>query len=171
MKQPIHDNQINRVLLKPRFRLEVDESKLVILNKFISSLEQSNFKYPNKIVDHHIIIDIPPEEEHFWSPQLQIEIEKTENNKTIVKGLLGPKPKVWTFFMFLHFFVAVTFVVFLVIFYTNWSLNQEHTFAMIMCIIMPILWVILYFLGQLGKRFGYNQMLELHKFMIDTLSK
>jgi Na+/melibiose symporter-like transporter len=171
MMQPIHDNQLNRVLLKPRFRLEFEESEAVILQKFITGLEQSNFKYPNKIVDQHIMIDVQPEEEHFWSPQLQIEIEKGENEKTIVKGILGPKPKVWTFFMFLHFFVAVTFFVFLVIFYTNWSLKQEYTFAMIMCIVMPILWVILYFSGQLGKRFGYNQMVELHDFMVDVLSK
>jgi len=171
MNQPIHDNQINRVLLKPRFRIEMEEDEEVILNKFISSLEKLNFKYPNKIVDFHVIIDVPHKEEHFWSPQLQIEIEKDEHNKTIVKGLLGPKPKVWTFFMFLHFFVAITFFIFFVIFYTKWSLKQEYTFEMIMCIVMPILWVVLYFFGQLGKRFGYDQMLELHDFMTETLSR
>ena len=171
MNNPIHENKINRVLLKPRFRMELDESETEILHKFMAGLEQSDLKYPNKIVDQHIIIDVLPEEEHFWSPQLQIEIDKDENEKTIVKGLLGPKPKVWTFFMFLHFFVAVAFCIFLVIFYTNWSLNQEYGFALSMCIVMPILWIVLYFSGQLGKRFGYKQMLELHDFMMDTLSK
>jgi len=171
MNSPIHDKEINRVLLKPRFRMELDESETEILNKFKVGLEQSRLRYPNKIVDQHIIIDVLPEEEHFWSPQLQIEIEKDENEKTIVKGLLGPKPKVWTFFMFLHFFVAITFCVFLVIFYTNWSLNQEYGFALTMCIIMPILWIVLYFSGQLGKRFGYNQMLELYDFMMGIISK
>lgn len=171
MNNPIHDNQLNRVWLKPRFKIEMAETEEVIINKFIHSLKEKNFKYPNKIVDNHVVIDVPPENEHFWSPQLQIEIEKGENEKTLVKGLLGPKPKVWTFFMFLHFFVAITFCVFLVIFYTKWSLNQDYGFSMIMCIIMPVIWVILYFSGQLGKRFGYDQMLELHDFMMEALSK
>lgn len=171
MNNPIHDNQLNRVWLKPRFKVEMDETEDVIITKFVKSLKENNFMYPNKIVDNHVVIDVPPENEHFWSPQLQIEIEKGENGKTIVKGLLGPKPKVWTFFMFLHFFVAIAFCVFLVIFYTKWSLNQDYGFSMIMCIIMPVLWVILYFSGQLGKRFGYDQMLELHDFMMNALSK
>jgi Na+/melibiose symporter-like transporter len=171
MNNPIHDNQLNRVWLKPRFKVEMDETEDVIITKFVKSLKENNFIYPNKIVDNHVVIDVPPENEHFWSPQLQIEIEKGENGKTIVKGLLGPKPKVWTFFMFLHFFVAISFCVFLVVFYTKWSLNQDYGFFMIMCIIMPVLWVILYFSGQLGKRFGYDQMLELHDFMMNALSK
>ncbi len=168
MNKPIHDNQINRVLLKPRFHMKFDENEGEILNKFKENLEDNNCKYCSKIIDHHIIIDVPLEEEHFWSPQMHVEIEK-EENKTVVKGVLGPKPKVWTFFMFLHFAVAVAFFVFFVIFYSKWSLKMNYTFAMVMCIIMPIVWIVLYFVGQLGKKFGYNQMVELHDFLMETL--
>ena len=73
--------------------------------------------------------------------------------------------------MFLHFAVAIAFLVFFVIFYSNWSLKQDYTLAMIMCIILPIVWVFLYFFGQLGKKFGYNQMVELHDFLMNTLDK
>jgi len=168
MKRPIHDDQINKVLLKPRFKMEFDKNKKEILNIFKDNLNDQNCKYCSKIIDHHIIIDVPVEEDHFWSPQMHVEIEK-EENKTVVKGVLGPKPKVWTFFMFLHFAVAIAFFAFFVIFYVKWSLKQDYTFTMIMCILMPIVWVILYFVGQLGKKFGYNQMVELHDFLIKTL--
>jgi hypothetical protein len=40
---------------------------------------------------------------------------------------------------------------------------------MTMCILMPVLWVALYFAGQLGKKFGYDQMQDLHRFLTDTL--
>ncbi len=171
MNKPIHNNQINKILLKPRFKIEVNESEEDILNKFKDALGNKEYKYRGKIINHHIIIDVSDKEDHFWSPQLHVEIEKDENKKTIVKGVLGPKPQVWTFFMFLHFAVFVAFFVFLVIFYTNWSLNQDFYFAMIMCIIMPIVWVVLYFVGQLGKKFGYNQMVELHEFLMNTVQK
>jgi Na+/melibiose symporter-like transporter len=169
MNQPIHDNQVNRVLLKPRFKMEFEANEEEILDKFKDNLKDENCKYCSKIIDKHIVIDVPVDEDHFWSPQLNVEIEKDENKKTIVKGVLGPKPQVWTFFMFLHFAVAVAFFVFLVIFYTKWSLNQEYLFPMIMTIILPVVWVVLYFFGQLGKKFGYKQMVELHDFLMKTL--
>ena len=171
MNKPIHDDQINKVLLKPRIKIEMNENEEEVLNKFKNNLNNSDCKYCSKITDNHVIVDVPENEDHFWSPQLHVEIEKDENKKTIVRGVLGPKPQVWTFFMFLHFAVALAFVVFFVIFYSNWSLNQDYTFAMIMCIVMPIIWIALYFFGQLGKKFGYNQMVELHNFLMNTLDK
>ena len=170
MNKPIHDNQVNKVLLKPRFKMEFDEKEAVILDKFKSNLESGNCKYCSQIVGHHVIIDVPTEEEHFWSPQMHVEIEK-EEGKTIVRGILGPKPKIWTLFMFFHFIVAITFFIFFVIFYTKWSLKGDYTFALIMCIVMPIIWLVLYFVGQLGKKFGYDQMVDLHDFLMNTLDK
>jgi Na+/melibiose symporter-like transporter len=111
------------------------------------------------------VIDVPKDEDHFWSPQLHIEVESNEENKTIVKGLFGPKPQVWTFFMFIHFAVAIAFIVFFVVAYTRWNLKQDYTFALIMCIAMPVLWIILYILGQLGKKKGYKQMVQLETFL------
>ncbi len=170
MNKPIHDNKANRVLLKPRFRIELHEDKEGVMNKFRDNLEDRNCKYCSKIVDNHIIIDIPKEEEHFWSPQLHVEVEKEEEN-TIVKGVLGPQPKVWTFFMFLHFAVAIAFFVFFVMFYTKYRLKQDYIFSMIMCIAMPVIWITLYIAGQLGKKFGYKQMQELHNFLMKTIDK
>lgn len=168
MNQPIHDDELNRILLKPRFRLKFEESVEQILVAFKENLEKDDCEYTSKIVDHHIVIDVPQKEEHFWSPQLHVEILK-ETEFTVVKGVLGPKPKIWTFFIFLHFMVAVVFFVFFVIFYSRWSLDQDYTFAMMMCLLMPVVWVALYFFGQLGKKFGYEQMVGLHNTLIAAL--
>lgn len=169
MNQPIHDNELNRILLKPRFRLRYKESQQDILQQFREELAKEDCVYTSKIVDHHVVIDVPKEEEHFWSPQLHIEVEK-EGDLTVVKGILGPKPKIWTFFMFLHFIVAIAFFVFFVIAYSRWSLDQEHTFSMVMCLLMPVIWVALYFFGQLGKKFGYKQMVGLHNLLLNALT-
>ncbi|MCF6297495.1 MAG: GTP-binding protein [Flavobacteriaceae bacterium] len=171
MNQPIHDNQVNRILLKPRFKMELDESQEEILEKFKANINAKNCKYSSRISGNHIFLDVPKAEEHFWSPQLQIEVVKGEDKKTIVKGILGPKPQVWTLFMFLHFIVAITFVVFFVVFYVNWSLEKDFQFSKYMLIGLPIFWVILYFFGQSGKKLGYKQMVELDDFMMKTLEK
>lgn len=168
MNEPIHEDELNRILLKPRFKLKFKESVQDILQQFEKKLSQSDCVYSSKIVDHHIVIDVPQSEEHFWSPQLHVEVER-EEDVTVVKGILGPKPKIWTFFIFLHFAVALAFFIFFVIAYSRWSLDQDYTFSMVMCLLMPVLWVVLYFFGQLGKKFGYTQMVDLHQVLIDTL--
>ena len=171
IKEPIHGEKKNRILLKPRFRMELDNKSVdEILESFKNNLAKDSCKYCSKISGNHIFLDIPEEENHFWSPQLQVEVVKDKtNNKTIVKGILGPKPQIWTMFMFFHFVIAILFVVFFVWFYTNWSLDKDYKFQEIMLLILPILSVLLYFFGQSGKRFAYNQMVELDDFLMKTI--
>ena len=171
MNKPIHGKEINKILLKPRFKMEVDESPKEILAKFEKNLADKDCKYCSKISGNHVFLDVPKTEDHFWSPQMDIEIIKSENGKTIVKGILGPKPKVWTFFMFLHFVTAVAFIVSFVIFYVKWSLSKEYQLYKYLLIALPIFWVFLYFLGQSGKKLGYKQMVELDDFLMKTLNK
>ena len=168
MNQPIHDDELNRILLKPRFKIPFEESKEELIERFRRRLAREECIYTSKIVDHHIVIDVPKEDEHFWSPQLHVEIEE-EDGTTIVKGILGPKPKIWTFFIFLHFAVVLIFLVFFVIFYSKYTLDQDYELAGVICLLMPVVWVALYFFGQLGKKFGYKQMVGLHDFLVRTL--
>ncbi len=89
MNQPIHGEQINRVLLKPRFRLELDQNQEAVLDKFKDNLAGEDCKFCSKISGNHIFLDVPEQEEHFWSPQLQVEVIKDENDKTIYQRYFG----------------------------------------------------------------------------------
>jgi len=157
--------------LRPRFKTDFNESQQEIISKFEDNLKNSDCKYCSKIVDGHVIIDVPVEENHFWSPQLNIEVEKIDNNETVVKGLFGPKPQVWTMFMFFHFAVAVAFIGFSIMAYVKWTLKEDYMFALSLVIGLPILWVVMYFLGRIGRKTGHKQMDELYQFMMKTLNK
>ena len=165
MNKPIHGDEINKILLKPRFKMKFDESQEEILAKFKKNLKDKDCKYCSKQSGNHIFLDVPKAEEHFWSPQLQVEVIKVEKDKTTIKGILGPKPQVWTMFIFFHFVLALAFVVFFVLFYVKWSMEKEYTFYKYMLIILPIIWIIMYFVGQAGKKLAYKQMLELDNFL------
>ncbi|MEE9348701.1 MAG: GTP-binding protein [Flavobacteriaceae bacterium] len=171
MNQPIHGEEINKILLKPRFKMTYDESQEVILNKFKANLSNTDCKYCSKISDNHVFMDVPKVDAHFWSPQLAVEVVKGDNGKTIVKGILGPKPQVWTLFMFFHFAMALAFIVFSVLFYVKWSLEKPAAFYKFMILALPVLWVIMYFVGQWGKKLAYKQMVELDDFLMETLDK
>ncbi|SDW39270.1 hypothetical protein SAMN05444411_101629 [Lutibacter oricola] len=167
----MQEERNSNIHLRPRFKMEFEENKEQLINKFHDNLNDGECKYCSKIVDGHIIIDVPKENSHFWSPQLNIQVEKAEGEKTIVKGLFGPKPTVWTFFMFIHFAAAVAFIGFSIMWYVKYTIKQDTTLAMVMTISLPVFWFILYFLGRMGKRTGHKQMDELHSFMMKTLDK
>jgi len=171
MNKPIHNNQINRLVLKPRFKVSVAASQKTVLEDFKGIFNSGTCVYCSKITGHHIVLDIQEKQSHFWSPQLHIEIEKKSEDTSVLKGLFGPKPQVWTFFMFLHFAVALSFLVFLVIAYSNYTLDKDYIFALTMDIILSVIWLVFYIGGQLGKKKGYKQMQELHDYLMEALSK
>ena len=155
--------------LRPRFTIDFENEKEVVIEKFKKVLNEENNRFPSKFVDGHIIIDVPKKEEHFWSPQLNIEIVETANNKSLLKGLFGPKPQVWTLFMFIHFVVGISFLIFGVMLYVRWNLNDSIVLPLMMVIFLPLFWILLYFLGRIGKSTGHHQMDDLHDLMINII--
>ena len=161
----------SEIFLRPRFTIDLNESCLNVIQNFKEALKADNCKFVGKIVDNHIFLGISPKKDHFWSPQLHLEIVELNDSNSELKGLFGPKPQVWTLFMFIHFIVGSSFLGFAVLLYTRISLEEDFTFPLIMMIFLPIIWFVLYFLGKIGKDTGKNQMKELHDFMLNVISR
>ena len=157
------DQLYNQVFLKPRFQIDFEMDSKSLLDEMKKHLSDVS-EYRMKLVDNHLVIDVPDKETHFWSPQLHIEIEDVTDLKSKVKGLFGPKPQVWTLFMFLHFFIATAFLIFGIIAYSNWALDKSSILPIVMLVVLPIVWVLLYFVGTIGKATGKKQMDELKDF-------
>lgn len=163
------DSTYNQIFLKPRFQFDIEMNSEDLLEK-INHKIRTESAYKMKLIDQHLFIDIGDEESHYWSPQLQIEVEHLSEKTSKIRGLFGPKPQVWTFFMFLHFGIATAFLAFAVIAYSNWSLHKDTAFAMWMVVVLPVVWVGLYFLGRAGKSTGKDQMDELKYFVKQLLT-
>ena len=163
-------NTNNEIFLRPRVKMVLKERPQELIAKFKKVLAGENCNFHGKIIGSHIVIDVPSKEAHFWSPQLHIEIDKIDENGTQLKGLFGPKPQVWSLFMFFHFALAVAFIGFSIMAYVKMSLNESYLMPLIICISIPVIWVVLYFLGNVGKRKGKRQMEELNDFMKEVLS-
>jgi hypothetical protein len=159
----------SEVFLRPRFTIDLNESKDEVLCCFLEELKKVNSKISGNIVDEHIFITVSKKDSHFWSPQLHIEIIEKTRETSVLKGLFGPKPQVWTFFMFVHFVIGFTFLAFCVLLYTRISLGESLFFPILMLIVLPLIWILLYFLGKIGKSTGKHQMKDLHHFMLQVI--
>ncbi len=155
--------------LRPRFTIDLKMDQEVGIQLFKKALKENKCRFPSRFVDGHIIIDVPKKEAHFWSPQLHIELENRASDKSLLKGLFGPKPQVWTLFVFIHTVVGIAFLFFCILLYANWRLDKSIVFSLVMTIFLPLFWVLLYFLGRIGKSRGHSQMDALHELMTNIL--
>ena len=158
----------NTIVLRPRFKFNVTQINSSILAIF-EELKTTQNKFIISRIDDHVFIKIPKSRQHFWSPQLHLEINENESQGSTIYGLFGPNPTVWTLFMFLHFVVASLFIGLAIWAYVNWSLSQDYTIQLSISLFMIAIWLALYFGWRLGKKTGMSQMHELHHFMRDTL--
>jgi len=156
------------IVLRPRFTFDLKVTPEEAIQAFIAKKNNAeNIVITH--VEHHVFLKIPKHLQHFWSPQLDLEITSFEEGKTTLRGLFGPKPTVWTMFMFFHFAVASLFIAFGIWAYTNASLDTPYMLQLVLMGVMIIGWFVLYFAGRMGKQAGKKEMLQLYGFMKQTL--
>ena len=160
----------NEIVLRPRFKIELEQNNESVLKDF-ENKKKTQSEFIISRVDDHVFIKFPKQDQHFWSPQLHLEINKTDENTSTLHGLFGPNPTVWTMFMFFHFIVAGLFIAFGIWGYTNWSLKSDYGIQLLIALLMIVSWVVLYFIGRLGKATGKDQMHLLYDFMNKILNQ
>lgn len=158
----------NEIVLRPRFKFDVKATN----QQLLASFEQQRTKQDNFVVNRvedHVFIRFPKHQQHYWSPQLHLEINQNEEGHTTVHGLFGPNPTIWTMFMFLHFVVAGLFIALAIWTYSKMTLDEPFAIPLFLTLFMIVIWFALYFIGRMGKTKGKPDMYKLHAFMRDIL--
>ncbi len=154
----------NDIVLRPRFKIKLDIDNQSVLKDF-EALKANQSDFIVTRLDNHVFIKFPKEKQHFWSPQLNLEIDTIDDNSSLLHGLFGPNPTVWTMFMFFHFIVASIFIAFGIWAYSNWSLKQDFAIQAGIMLLMVVIWIALYFAGSIGKASSITEMRALNDFM------
>ena len=121
----------------------------------------------------HIILKIPVDERHFWSPQLTISLEERESESgggTLVRGLYGPDPSVWTFFAMSYLVLGIAAVFAGIIGYSYRILGRE-TWLLWLIPVLALVALVLYIIAQFGQKLGAEQTFRLHHFYEETVGK
>lgn len=87
--------------LRPRCRITSDKPTNELLEKIKKSVKKHSDSFEGEIVQEHAFIRIPKAFQHYWTPELHVWIRE-QDGESVVYGVMGPKPKIWTMFMFLY---------------------------------------------------------------------
>ena len=153
--------------LRPRCRLTSSEEPGEILDRIETAIQNQSTRFEGQVVQEHAFIRIPEKDQHYWSPELHV-WARSENDETIIYGVMGPKPKIWT--MFIFFYTAVLTTAFFGSSYgiIQFMLGMEAPF--LWSIPLGILGIALvYGAAQYGQYKGKDQVAEFRKFLEEVV--
>lgn len=115
-----------------------------------------------------IHLTVRPEDSHFWSPHLDLQLEETATG-TRLAAMFTPHPQVWQAFVAVQFIFAL-----LAIFSAAWtfsvvSLGQDYRTALAVFALMMFGGGFAYGAAYVGQGFGSEQMYELRAFLTDAV--
>ena len=152
--------------LRPRCRIVTPLSPSEVLDRISKKLKTGTAGLEGQVVQEHAFIRIPADRQHYWSPELHV-WAREQDGETIVYGVMGPKPKIWTMFMF--FYTGVITSAFFGSSYGIIQLMLDMDAPFLWSIPLGILGLALVFgAAKYGQYKGGEQMEELQGFLEDA---
>ncbi len=151
--------------IRPRFRFTLDLKEEEALARIEKQKMAEEYLMVRKEGDL-IKLDIPKNDRHYWSPQMNIRLEKDEEDetKTILRVLIGPRPAVWTMFTFIYFALGILGFSLAFWGFSKWMLGEFSHWVWAFPISLAFM-LTAYLSGKYGEKLGHDQMEVLKDFL------
>ena len=161
------DDHVPHRGIRPRFKIESELSAAQIEILLKENLSKENSDCKGSVNPGFATILMPEAEQHYWSPQLGLTYEK-EESKTVIRGVYGPRPTVWTMFVFFYAIIGFAILIVGMIGLSHLSLDKPASILWLVPVLSVIL-LTLYLVAKFGQKMGQQQMQTLHKFTEEAL--
>ena len=150
--------------IRPRFEIyssyEVEELKTIMKD----ALSSTEAPCTGKVRFGYVSMFPREEDRHYWSPHLSVTIEHDESgNGSLLRGLYGPSPAVWTMFVFVYAIIALAIVIATVIGFANMSIDESGAILWAVPFLILLL-ASMYLVSYFGQKKGHDQIEDIHHF-------
>ena len=149
--------------LRPRFEFVAPRPPDEALGQLRSALAEANAPFRGRVFSDHAVLYVLPAEERVWSPFLSLDIGSHPDG-TLVRGLFGPKPAVWSLFIAAYAVCLFGALGALGFAYAQWTLGQSP-WALGILPIAAIGALVTYGFARYGQHQGRDQMSRLRTFL------
>jgi len=154
--------------VRPRCRYIVDLPADEVMKLIETRLRKSSDEVTGSILQRHAYLTIPEKDQHYWSPEFHITIEEKETG-CLVRGVVGPKPKVWTMFMFFYSAVVVLLAFGSAMGVSQWMLKMNAPWLWSIPAALFI-WLGIYLAALYGQHLGHEQTTLLQDYLKKCLN-
>jgi len=148
-------------IIRPRFKVEIQDSSEDLAERIKLGLKKSDAPCQGKVIKGHALLYLPESERHYWSPQLTLAFP---DNEDTLRGLYGPRPAVWTMFIFFYAVLGFATIVISMVGLSYLSLDKPAGILWFVPLLI-IAFFTLYAVAYSGKKRGKEQMSILHDFV------
>ena len=154
--------------VRPRFEMDVNYSAAEIVANFKLGIGKDGVPCEGQADETYATLYFPRTTRHYWSPQLTLMIEEKEEGGCHLRGLYGPRPAVWTMFVFFYAIIGVVALFSLMIGGSQINLGKS-SWVIWLVPILAVLFISLYYVAYLGKKKGRPEIITMHNFLMKIL--
>jgi len=156
--------------IRPRFKLISNSYTGKDLLQRVKNAVPKDPTVIGKVKGTHVFLSIPEDNQHFWSPAMEVVIEQDYDDEktTNIRCLIGPKQTVWMMVMFFYISVAVILLFGGMYGLVKWNMGHETNLLWL----IPggiILELLIFLATKWGQKKGRDQMLHLVSFLYHSL--
>jgi hypothetical protein len=156
--------------VRPKFKITSDKKIDDLVTLLADGLEKTILPVEGKVFSTHGLLRIIPTQQHFWSPQLSISFEETDEHKTIIRGMYGPHPSVWAAFLMGYVLFGLGTFFITMIGFVRMNLKLDASILWIVPFLIggsAILWL----MAQTGQKVGAEQTFTIHHFFEESIGE
>ncbi len=157
------EDHIALLKVRPRFETTTKHSIATLSERFRAALRLDDCPVAGKVRRGYMSLYPKLEEQHYWSPYLSVSFEEGET-ATVVRGIYGPKPTVWTMFVFFYAIIGFITLIVIIIGTANQAIGNSGA-IMWSVPFLVLLFLSLYLVAFFGQKKGHDQIDAIHHFL------
>ncbi len=111
---------------RPRIAYAVPFSTEEVFERFRRALEDENCPCTGSVGRQEVTLHLEQGSRKIWSPYLQLAVVE-EDGQTVVRGVMGPQPNLWTAFVFVYAVHLVAFTAGTMYGFVQYTLGEAPT--------------------------------------------
>lgn len=157
--------------VRPKFQWISDLSVDEIITRTKEKLKDEYNGLHGQAMQDHITIRVDSDQRHYWSPQLSVLLQDDQiEGKTLITGVYGPMPNVWSLFALVYLAIAVLFTFISIVGFSQRALGEE-AYILYALPFLIIAAVTMYIVSQFGQKLGAPQTYRIHYFFEEVLGE
>lgn len=157
----------NEIAIRPKFSITTELSSNDIVERIRLALSDTNAPFKGTILASHAILKIPLSAQHYWSPQLDLDIEDIPTG-SVIKGRFGPRPSVWLMFIFCYCILAFISLMIMIMGFAQMNLGMSAHILWGLHI-TGVTFLFVFFTAKAGQKLGQEEMRQLKAFLLKAI--